>query len=35
MVIEGPGLGAYADAVDGVMGAGFARFTRYLEYGEV
>lgn len=35
MVIEGPGLGAYADAVDGVMGAGFGRFTRYLEYGEV
>ena len=35
MVIEGPGLGAYADAVDSVMGAGFSRFTRYLANGEV
>lgn len=35
MIVEGPGLGAYADAVDSVMAAGFGRFTRYLEDGEV
>ncbi len=34
MAVEGPGLGAYADGVDAVMGAGFNRFTHYLEYGE-
>lgn len=35
MVVEGPGLGAMADGVDGVMGAGFQRWLRYLERGEV
>ena len=35
MVIEGPGLGAYADAVDSVMNAGFGRFTRFLAGGAV
>lgn len=34
MVVEGPGLGALADGVDGVMGAGFQRWLRYLETGE-
>jgi hypothetical protein len=34
MVVEGPGLGAMADAVDGVMGAGFQRWVRYLEAGK-
>jgi hypothetical protein len=29
-VIEGQGVGAMADAVDGVMGAGFNRFVDYL-----
>ncbi|KQW86363.1 hypothetical protein [Brevundimonas sp. Root1279] len=35
MVVEGPGLGAMADGVDGVMGAGFQRWLRYLERGDV
>ncbi|GAA0640179.1 ATPase [Brevundimonas lenta] len=35
MTVEGPGLGAMADGVDGVMGAGFQRWMRYLERGEV
>jgi hypothetical protein len=35
MVVEGPGLGAMADAVHGVMEAGFYRWVRYLTYGEV
>lgn len=33
MVVEGPGLGAMADGVDAVMGAGFQRWLRYLETG--
>jgi len=33
-VVEGPGLGAAADAVDTVMQGGFDRFVRYVEYGE-
>jgi len=33
-VVEGPGLGAYADPVDGVMAGAFARYVRYVEYGE-
>lgn len=32
--VEGPGLGAMADAVDGVMAVQFKRFIRYVEYGE-
>ncbi|HEV7229618.1 hypothetical protein [Brevundimonas sp.] len=34
MVVEGPGVGAMADAVHGVMEAGFQRWVRFLEYGE-
>ncbi len=34
MTIEGPGLGALAGPVDGVMGAGFGRFVRFLDTGE-
>ncbi len=34
MVVEGPGIGAMADGVDAVMGAGYQRWLRYLEYGE-
>lgn len=33
-VVEGAGLGAAADAVDGVMQAGFGRLARFIEYGE-
>lgn len=33
-VVEGPGLGAYADPVDGVMGGAFSRYVRYVEDGE-
>ena len=33
-VVEGPGLGAFADPVDGVMGGAFSRYVRYVEYGE-
>lgn len=33
-VVEGPGLGVMADGVDRVMGNGFQRWMRYLEYGE-
>lgn len=32
-VVEGTGLGAAADAVDGVMQAGFERLSRYIETG--
>jgi hypothetical protein len=35
MTVEGPGVGAMADGVDGVMHAGFLRWMRYLERGEV
>ncbi|MBW8303021.1 MAG: hypothetical protein K0M78_03580 [Brevundimonas sp.] len=34
MVVEGPGLGAMADAVDGGVGDGFQRWVRNLEPGE-
>lgn len=34
MTVEGPGIGAMADGVDAVMGAGYQRWLRYLEYGE-
>lgn len=30
MTVEGTGVGAMADPVDGVMGAGFQRWTRHL-----
>ena len=33
-VVEGPGMGAYADGVDGVMGGAFARYVRNVENGE-
>ena len=33
-VVEGPGLGAAADAVDGVMKAGFERLSRYIATGQ-
>lgn len=33
-VVEGAGLGAFADAVDGVMSGQFARLARFIEYGE-
>lgn len=33
-VVEGPGVGAYAEAVDGVMSGAWDRFIRYVEYGE-
>lgn len=33
-VVEGPGMGALADPVDGVIGAAFSRWMHYLEYGE-
>lgn len=33
-VVEGPGVGALADAVDGVMGTAYRRWMRFLEYGE-
>lgn len=32
-VVRGPGLGAWADGVDGVMQDQFSRFVRYVEYG--
>lgn len=34
MVVEGPGIGAMAEAIDAVMGAGYQRWLHYLEYGE-
>jgi hypothetical protein len=34
MTVEGPGIGAMADPVDGVMHAGYLRWLHYLEYGE-
>lgn len=33
-VVRGPGLGAMADPVDGVMGGQFSRLAHYVEYGE-
>lgn len=33
-VVRGPGLGAFADPVDGVMGGQFSRLAHYVEYGE-
>jgi len=33
-VVQGPGLGAMADVVDGVMRGAFARWVLYLEAGE-
>lgn len=33
-VVEGPGLGAFADPVDGVMDGAFDRFVHHIEYGE-
>jgi hypothetical protein len=33
-VIEGPGLGALAGPVDGVMADQFARYAHFVEYGE-
>lgn len=33
LTVEGAGLGALADAVDGVMGAAFARFNAYVDSG--
>ncbi|MFC5344227.1 hypothetical protein ACETK8_19850 [Brevundimonas staleyi] len=33
-VVEGPGLGALADPVDGVMRQAFTRWVRQIEYGE-
>ena len=32
--VQGAGLGALAGPVDGVMGDQFARYARYVEYGE-
>lgn len=32
-LVEGPGLGSAADAVDGVMQSGFERLSRYIETG--
>ena len=32
--VEGPGLGAFAGPVDGVMGDQFARWVHYVETGE-
>ncbi|RZJ03885.1 MAG: hypothetical protein EON89_10080 [Brevundimonas sp.] len=34
MIVEGSGIGAMADSVDAVMGAGYQRWLHYLEYGE-
>ncbi len=33
-VVEGPGVGAFADGVNGVMDQAWDRFVRYIEYGE-
>lgn len=33
-VVEGPGVGALADAVHGVMQQGWNRYVRFIEYGE-
>lgn len=33
-VVEGPGLGAMADPVNGVMQIQYSRLARYVEYGE-
>lgn len=32
--VEGPGVGAYADAVHGVMQQAWTRYIRFIEYGE-
>jgi hypothetical protein len=32
-VVRGPGVGALAEPVDGVMGDQFSRLTRFIEYG--
>lgn len=32
-VVRGPGVGAWADGVDGVMGDQFHRMVRFIEYG--
>ncbi|RYG11604.1 MAG: hypothetical protein EON96_15035 [Caulobacteraceae bacterium] len=34
MTVEGPGIGAMADGVDGVMHAGYLRWLHFLESGE-
>ena len=33
-VVRGPGIGAFAEAVDGVMGQQFGRLARFIEHGE-
>ncbi len=33
-VVRGPGIGAFADAGDGVMGQQFGRLTHLIEFGE-
>lgn len=33
-VVRGPGLGTFADGVDGVMRTQYGRFTHFLHYGE-
>ena len=33
-VVRGPGIGAWADGVDGVMSTQFYRLVRFIEYGE-
>ena len=33
-VVRGPGLGAFADSVDGVMHDQYRRLIRYIDYGE-
>ena len=32
--VEGPGVGAFADAVHGVMQQAWTRYVRFIEYGE-
>ncbi len=34
MVVEGPGMGAMADVIDAVMGAGYQRWLRHMVGGE-
>lgn len=33
-VVEGPGVGAFADGVHGVMQQAWTRYVRFIEYGE-
>jgi hypothetical protein len=33
-VVEGPGVGAFSDAVHGVMQQAWTRYVRFIEYGE-